>query len=140
MREIKFRAWDGTRKQQMVQVRQIYIPDGNNENGLQEIAISSLKFGTNPSRWLIAPSLMQSTGRRDKNGVEVYEGDVLNVFPEGDPLYVTIEWDEEWAAWCCRVSVNAKHMLRDIREPHVIAGNIYENPELLEEKCQNKLR
>lgn len=56
MREIKFRAWDET-KNRMVQVRQILIPDGNNENGLQEVSVSNLKFGTNPSHWLIAPPL-----------------------------------------------------------------------------------
>lgn len=54
MKEIKFRVWDTTRKQ-MHQVRQMLIPDGLDEYGLQELSVSYLKFGTNPSCWLISP-------------------------------------------------------------------------------------
>ena len=115
MREVEYRAWDVDR-------RTMFCPQRADDSPM--ILMGAL---VSPSQYIP----LQYTGRKDTNGAKVFDGHVLNVFPEGEPLYVSIEWDDEWAAWCCRASVNAKHLLRDIREPHVIAGNIYENPELL---------
>lgn len=92
-------------------------------------------------------AVMQSTGLKDKNGNEIYEGDIL--------------CNDEYHTWECRgvvkfshgvfgaewlvnvksqsmvVNWGQKHNLRklddDILERQVIIGNIYENPELLSE-------
>ena len=74
--------------------------------------------------------LMQSTGLRDKNGVEVYEGDILKTwiggYEQASPyvvedmrkLYFELERDDSYYR---------------IQKTEIL-GNIYENPELLEEE------
>lgn len=84
--------------------------------------------------------LMQSTGLKDKNGVDIFEGDIVSV--RNHPFQKTeksgagieidgdyaISWNEGDLTWC------AGNLLLARLKPYVtIAGNIYENPELLEQ-------
>ncbi len=72
--------------------------------------------------------LMQYTGLKDKNGQEMYEGDILRINEEPDDNCDSV------------VDIMNIGYLRgfiDRGRPVVIIGNIYENPELLKEssKC-----
>jgi uncharacterized phage protein (TIGR01671 family) len=83
--------------------------------------------------------LMQSTGLKDKNGVEIFEGDIVSVrnHPfqktelsgagieiDGDYL---IGWSDHNLTWL------AGDLLLYQLKPYIeVIGNIYENPELLE--------
>lgn len=84
--------------------------------------------------------IMQSTGLKDKNGVEIFEGDIVrykdletfNDFPINEIL--KIKYSDDFLEW---VTVDKNGILDDLynftdtRELAII-GNIYENPELLE--------
>ena len=71
--------------------------------------------------------LMQFTGLTDKNGKEIYEGDIVRTtgWPDGDPVY----WVD--GRFCVGQPSNLADFLGSIAEGCEIIGNIYENPELL---------
>lgn len=82
-------------------------------------------------------TLMQSTGLRDKNGEEIFEGDILAIETDEGILNVNIFWDSKHALFMFESKKhNEKDLLAELAEdntyPFEIAGNIYENPELLE--------
>lgn len=122
MREIKFRAWDEDSKF-MVE------PDFINNNGY---ACFSNWRGTA----ILSKDVMQCTGLKDKNGKEIYEGDICLVHDlEKEVVEVIFRKD----------TASFEGFLRGIKtfkNPHIelfgsyyeIIGNIYENPELLESK------
>lgn len=78
--------------------------------------------------------LMQSTGLKDKNGVEIFEGDLVEHDDNLNGDWETFEacevvYDKDCAQFCFKW--DAGNFLTDYRNLNVI-GNIYENPELLE--------
>ena len=83
--------------------------------------------------------LMQSTGLRDKNGKEIFEGDILAFETDNEVINVNVFWDEEHALFMFESKkYNEQEPLAELVEnntyPFEIIGNIYENPELLEDK------
>ena len=109
MREIKFRAWAGTHKLMFQVVRPMHY---------------------------IQPILMQYTGLKDKNGKEIYEGDIVVLSSDGDKKIckVTLDgWQSLFESvqngFYCPMGSTAQNY----RE---VIGNIYENPELLKQNLQ----
>lgn len=83
--------------------------------------------------------LMQYTGLKDKNGKEIYEGDVIKCNPHwsnGDIYEVgVITWEKQRAGFMVnvgRLTVQGFKSLKMGGASHKeVIGNIYENPELI---------
>ncbi|WP_269789102.1 YopX family protein [Streptococcus mitis] len=83
--------------------------------------------------------LMRSTGLQDKNGREIFEGDILACKTDDEVINLNIFWDEEHALFMFESKkYNEQEPLAELVEdntyPFEIIGNIYENPDLLEDK------
>lgn len=140
-REIKFRAWDKDEKRWYKPTFEAYR--GNlfelvlsmrgqlaartmNENGTDDELVANMP---GPRAWEDRFILMQYTGLKDKNGVEIYEGDIVRGVAGED-------WVVEWGTAgfilrCACHHPDGDFYSLDPSEVETI-GNIYENPELLE--------
>lgn len=141
-RKIKFRAWD---KDNSRMVDDFAISAGGE---LVEAGVSDDGDGRYDA-WL-KPSkenyeIMQYTGLKDKNGVEIYEGDILEVDNRKDCLGLQsryfkgqVIFAQNWGRFGLRHPLNDNKVLFPRskgwqNEKPLIIGNIYENPELLTE-------
>ena len=113
----KFRAWDKENKE-MVEVellgkKVLLIKDGEWEN-IEDFEV------------------MQYTGLKDKNGKEIYEGDLLK-HPTG--VVAEIKYENDVASFVAVYTANddmeMNHLDREIIKKCEVVGNIFENPELL---------
>lgn len=137
-REIKFRVWDKVEKRYRRIVRLNY-DDGE--------LVSITVYGPDDFAPTVLPLerviLEQSTGLKDKNGKEIYEGDIVaqelidDPFAGGYPTYIVC-WDEEFLGWALKDTTGDDgndtdlHFFIAERRKCEIVGNIHENPELLE--------
>jgi dUTPase len=111
MREIKFRAWDG-------------------EKIIHHIPNSAVSTGSYLEMMGTTLKLMQYTGLKDKNGVEIYEGDIiLDKDYSGEFSYM--KKPKAYVAEFERIIHKFFEGLFD--EQCEVIGNIYQNPELLSE-------
>ncbi len=111
----KFRAWDKETKT-MNGMAEIY------RNRNQEIELRPRDENI---------ILMQSTGLKDKNGKEIFEGDILGT--KDGSLNGVVEYRTDLGMWTnSLVRYNNFERLCSIASDRKIIGNIYENPELLE--------
>ena len=122
-REIKFRVWSTFHDKKEL----IY---------LNKFTSKDLKSCDN---WKV----MQYTGLNDKNGKEIYEGDIIRVndYRDGDRTYeVIFEKGCYWGncIYTPRITTPQKTLLCDldffVHQSQEIIGNIYENPELIGDK------
>ena len=120
MREIKFRAWHKT-EQKMYPVWGIFMETVGSDR-LPFLDINELE----PLQLTDEIELMQFTGILDKNGREIYEGDIVrwDGYPHGVQYTRIVEW------------VNEEAMFLPNNMPHSVEviGNIYEHPELAIER------
>ena len=134
----KYRAWDSVEKKF---VEHFFITD----NGL----ICNMEKPTSDSKLLIPIEkseliLMQSTGLKDKNGKEIFDGDIVRTtrfLGRADEIGGFYEYEKDYVgvakvlegSWVIDTGIVAVRLWSEIYEYEVL-GNIYENPEFLEDK------
>lgn len=74
--------------------------------------------------------LMQFTGLHDKNGKEIYEGDIVHDVSDSD-LTFEVKWDEERAGYYMPNDFDEEYTFSISHPTLEIIGNIYENPDFL---------
>jgi len=111
-RPIKFRAWD-KESQRIVGWQEIHDQWGVEylDDGLAEI--------------------MQFTGRTDRTGTEVYEGDIIEYQAQEDGRWITVRATVKWADDLLMWDTDDKYRISlattlQMRGAHVV-GNIWEN-------------
>jgi len=125
----KFRAWDKTDKE-------MYLVDEINFNrGEFESIGDAITF----KREADEVELMQSTGLFDKNGKDIFEGDILKVANNDSSWFEVVKYDHDKAMFISK-EVNLKYEvpetpLYDLFIPYLfkveVIGNIWENRDLL---------
>ena len=129
--KLKFRAWDSVKKEMFKDTFAI------TESG--QVVVVEQKFVTSSPDYIFVDHLviMQSTGLKDKNGKEIFEGDVLGT--KDGLLNGVVEYRSDLGMWTnSLISYNNFERLCNVAGSREIIGNIYENPELLEEKKRNQ--
>lgn len=122
----KFRAYDSGSLSHMYQPEEVMVCDSN-------IWINDEDSDTN--EWIVNNdlNLMQSTGLKDKEGTEVFEGDILHHQIQTEYTFI-VKYDKDKGRWygdglsrTYRIDIT-----KEFLPYYKVIGNIYENPELLE--------
>ena len=132
MREYKFRCWD-TENKEMLKVQELDFEDTFYGGRL---SIRTDKY--NDYFDMEDMVLMQYTGLKDKNGKEIYEGDII--FIKGETKLLDIKGKVEYSNILAQFIitntgniVNEAEPLGDYEEEDIeVIGNEFDNPELLE--------
>lgn len=130
MREIKFRAWD-----KKIKEFHYFLTARCNDVFWYMVKLEKMP-------------LMQYTGLKDKNGKDIYEGDITQVFDNRHVVKYGIARRDMASGWAVDIpcfyfdlishefkafpivkNIKGRHDLEDME----IIGNIYENPELVKQ-------
>jgi len=130
-RTIKFRVWD---KDEKILVYDINLLSSSKHQS-SWISDNGSGFFANPTSAMF--DVMQFTGLLDKNGTEIYQGDIVTDTPENFKNYgnkiseiYEVKYEPNFAGWLPFVYHGGNEPTLEDCE---IIGNIYENPELLNE-------
>ena len=122
----KFRAWDKRECEFVPYLRNIVLKHDGTVEGIEyEMLHEGIVYND-----ISYFELMQSTGLKNKNGVEIYDKDIVRD-SYGDILL--IEWLDDGFVLTDFFSGGYDHCNIDDSELYEVIGNKYEHPHLLEE-------
>ena len=145
-REIKFRVWNGIEMEYNITAGKfgVFFVNPENGDGLDPRDSSSLTpYNT---KYPDDIPIMQYTGLKDKNGREVYEGDIVKFtrygkyFDNGNEIEGMVSsihevyFDDELLEFGLKYTFAMFHC--QFANQFEVIGNIYDNPELLKETEQ----
>ncbi|XGU47807.1 YopX family protein [Fusobacterium necrophorum subsp. funduliforme] len=126
MREIKFRVWDSLEKRFLIKNEK--VSRGIFKDKLSEIVdfenYSCQINNSEDERYMF----LQCIGMKDINDKEIYEGDIVRTFGESFVVF----YSQEHVGYLLKDIDGCLETIRSYRVE--VLGNIYENPELLEER------
>lgn len=145
MREIKFRAWDIKNKKMEIVWNLNWVSNSKAEGVIPgSVSHVHTKSDFKGSSKLSSPerdsyygsvstsyALMQFTGLIDKNGKEIYEGDIVIEDTFYGDFTQIVRWSEDNSGFWLGSSF---HLNFGTAKECEVVGNIYENPELLEKE------
>lgn len=123
----RFRAYDSGSLSRMYQPDEVMVGDGN---------IWIIDEDSVAGEWIVNNDihLMQSTGLVDKEGTEVFEGDILHHQIQTEYTFI-VKYDKDKGRWygdglsrTYRIDIT-----KEFLPYYKVIGNIYENPEFLED-------
>ena len=127
----------------MIPKFRVWLPDKDVERMLR---VKALVFENDKTRCVCGyaydfylededATIMQSTGLCDKEGTEVFEGDILHHQIQTDYTFI-VKYDKDKGRWygdglsrTYRIDIT-----KEFLQYYKVIGNIYENPELIENK------
>ena len=133
MREIKFRAWDGERMKEVLTW------------GFNEGFISTPKICADEQDF----EIMQYTGLKDKNGTEIYEGDVVIYHNHKLDIrqHYVVEYENYSGRFCIFNGLNTSYGFNQLDDsvsingeyqPDIeVIGNIHQNPDGIKKLLQH---
>lgn len=138
MRDIRFRAWDKKCNRMFDNDYLVQAYGGM----VKTLKIVMSNMGEAPLKGLFLPlgdsdmEFLQFVGRSDKNGKDVYEGDVLqNEFGRRWVVCWTIT--EDFSGWILRViNPDSLHEVGQSYKDFEVIGNKWSNPDLLNKASQ----
>ena len=140
-REIKFRVWDVENKE-MLEVQELDF-EPTFYGG--RIAIRPDQY--NDYFYTEDMILMQYTGLKDKNGKEIYEGDIVKITNKNSkvipikPLIAQIVWSEEYLVYIL-ITTSVKDAFENLGDyidyDIEVIGNVWEDSDLLNDSENTK--
>ena len=110
MRELKFKVWDNLN----------YM---SSDFTFQHIIDSTIQFTPECK-------IMQFTGLKDKNGIDIYEGDIVRPFGDQGSLAQIIFFAPSFKL-ATKLNNGGYNLWNHYEDEIEIVGNIYQNPELI---------
>lgn len=115
MRDIKFRAW-------------------HRHDGMQTPWLEIIDGGACQAMTGKPDEIMQFTGLKDKNGAEIYEGDLIELFENKKGCAEVVFLNDYVGGWNLAFKNEFASLGARNQQDLEVIGNIHENPELLEKE------